>query len=124
MGLSARRLEDIMLFAEVAEQEGWDEGTRHGPLHDGRDVGRYQRVPASGRTIRAIKENPDLGISISTKRGRDPHTIVTFAGKKTSDEIIEVVRKISAAKAEENFKRTSEMQRPRSSPTGSRTSRW
>jgi hypothetical protein len=104
MELSEKRLEDILRFAEVAKQEGWDEGT---PL------ARYTMAGMVGMSeyelamaIQAIKENPDLGISVSTKRGRDPHTVVTFAGESVNDDIIEVVHRISAAKAEENFKRT------------------
>jgi len=104
MELSEKRLEDIMAFAETAKEEGWDEGT---PL------ARYTMAGMVGiseyelhRAIQAIKENPDLGISVSTKRGRDPFTYVTFAGESVADEIIGHVSDISEAKAEENFKRT------------------
>lgn len=104
MELSEKRLEDIMAFAETAKAEGWDEGT---------DLARYTMAGMVGiseyelhRAIQAIKENPDLGISVSTKRGRDPHTVVTFAGERVNDEIVRTVRLISEAKATENFKRT------------------
>ena len=104
MELSEKRLSDIVTFAEVAKQEGWDEGTYATRLTMAARVGisEYEL----GRTIMAIKENPDLGISVSTKRGRDPYTVVTFAGTHVSDEIIGSVAEISEAKAEENFKRT------------------
>jgi hypothetical protein len=104
MELSEKRLSDILQFAEVAKQEGWDEGT---PL------ARYTMAGMVGLSeyelamaVQAIKENPDLGISVSTKRGRDPFTVVTFAGERVNDDITYHVRLISEAKATENFKRT------------------
>jgi len=102
--LSSKRLEDILQFASAAESFGWDGGTDLNREQMAHQVGMSEWTLA--RTVQAIKENPDLGISVSTRRGPVPQTVVTFAGERTTEEVVHIVNEISTAKAEENFKRT------------------
>lgn len=104
MALSEKRLEDILQFVTAAEHHGWGEGTSLTREQMAYEMGMSEWTLA--RTVQAIRENPDLGISVSTRRGAVPQTVVTFAGDTTPDEVIEIVHSISSAKAEENFKRT------------------
>lgn len=102
--LSEKRLGDILSFVEAAEENNWHEGTTltRAQMGGKADLTNWELH----RVIRAIKENPDLGISVSTKRGRDPITVVTLNGQRVEDAIVQVVHVISVSKAQENFKRT------------------
>ena len=102
--ISEKRLEDIIRFADAAEKLGWDKGT---PDNRAVMAGKANMTHWElTRAVRVIKENPDLGISISTKRGAEPFTVVTLNGQRVEDTIVAVVHEISASKAAENFKRT------------------
>lgn len=103
MALSDTRINDLAHFLDVAVEEKWDEGT---------DLTRYQMAQKCGwneqrlaAVVRAVKEYPEYGLSISTRRGPEPHTVVSFSGTKLASDVSEVVAVISNAKAKENFLR-------------------
>lgn len=103
MALSDKRIADLDHFLDVAVENGWDEGT---------DLDRPGMAAVCGWSVhtldqvrRAIKEYPEYGLSISTRRGTNPHTVVSFDGSKLPNTSTAVVDMISQAKAKENFLR-------------------
>ena len=104
MGLSNKRLEDIVTLSEAIKEHGWSGVALE---HTGWEIARMVGLSHWEYTcaVRAIKENPDLGISVSTKRGSWPTTVFTVGDARIADEIVREVRLISESKAEENLKR-------------------
>jgi hypothetical protein len=102
--LSEKRLADIVKVADTAEANGWDEGTGLTRAEQAELVGISEYEYA--RSIQAIKEYPDLGISISTRRGRKPYTVISWSDKRLADDMVKHVNQIAERKAVENFRRT------------------
>lgn len=104
MPLSDTRIAQIDHFLDVAVEEGWDEGTDMDRLAMAAVLGWTPTILA--RVVQAIKEYPEYGISISTRRGPNPQTVVSFDGSRLPSESSRVVGLISDAKAKENLLRT------------------
>jgi len=103
MALSDLRINDLAHFLDVAVEEKWDEGTRLTRYEMARTCGWNEQRLAS--VVRVIKEYPEYGLSISTRRGAEPHTVVSFSGSKLTSESSAIVNVISEAKSKENFLR-------------------
>jgi hypothetical protein len=101
--LSSIRLGQIHRFKLAAEEEGWANGTSltvyEMAAHADMTHGQLARVK------KAIKERPSLGMSVSTSRGPQPRTVVSFSGTKLESSVTHIVDEISEAKAKENFQR-------------------
>jgi len=103
IALSDKRIAQLSHFADVAVERGWDEGTDldHPGMATVLGFSEAQLVHVK----RAIKEYPEYGLSISTRRGPNPYTVVSFDGNRLPSESSRVVTLISDAKAKENFLR-------------------
>lgn len=90
----------IAIFKAEAKAGGWSEGTslRHDEMADECGMSSAQLA----LTKRAIKENPDLGIGLSTKRGMYPWTVVSLDTHLTST-ATETVHSTADGKMEENL---------------------
>jgi len=105
MSLSEKRMEDLIHLTDTVTSNGWNGVRLDMTAEEIADELGFSHWEYT-RLVRAAKENPDLGISVSTRRGRFPYTVFTVGTERVSDEITSTLQKISEAKAEENFKRT------------------
>jgi hypothetical protein len=103
MSLSKTMTARIDRFREEAEANDWEQGTTLSRTAMARIFGwSYMTL---SYVIRAIKEHPESGMSISTRRGPYPYTVVSLTGSKLTSGTSEVVSKISNSYARENLQR-------------------
>jgi hypothetical protein len=103
MPLSNTRIEQLAHFADVAVEQKWTEGTYASRSSMAFQLGWSEAILS--HVVRAIKEYPEYGPSISTRRGPNPQTVVSVEGVRLQSESSLLVSMISEAKAKENFRR-------------------